>query len=86
MVKINNTGNNVDKDVEKGELSYTVGGNVNWYSHSEKQFGMEFPKKKLEIEILYEPVIVLLAIYPPKPKILIQRDTCTPMFIAISKL
>ena len=27
------------KDVEKGESSCTVGGNANWYSHSEKQSG-----------------------------------------------
>jgi hypothetical protein len=30
---------NVDKNVEKKELSYTAGGNVNYYNHSEKQYG-----------------------------------------------
>ena len=25
--------------VEKKELSFTAGGNVNWYSHYEKQYG-----------------------------------------------
>ena len=30
--------------MEKGVLSYTVGGNVNWYSHNGKQF-----LKKLKI-------------------------------------
>ena len=30
---------NVVEDVEKGELSYTVGGNANSYSHSGKQYG-----------------------------------------------
>ena len=29
----------VGKDVEKRELLYTVGGNVNWYSHYGKQCG-----------------------------------------------
>ena len=29
----------VGEDVEKGELSCTVGGNANWYSHSRKQLG-----------------------------------------------
>ena len=27
------------KDVEKREPSYTVGGNINWYSHHVKQYG-----------------------------------------------
>ena len=29
----------VDEDVEKRELLYTIGGNVNWISHYEKQCG-----------------------------------------------
>jgi len=42
---------------------------------------MEVPQK-LKIELLYHPVIPLLSIYPRKMKTLIQRDICTPMFIA----
>ena len=38
--------------------------------------------KKLKIELPYDPVISLLGIYPEKMKILILKDTCTPMFIA----
>ena len=38
--------------------------------------------KKLKIEIPYDPAIPLLGIYPEKPKTLIQKGTCTPMFIA----
>ena len=38
--------------------------------------------KKLKIEILYNPAIPLLGIYPKKIKTLIRKDTCTPMFIA----
>ena len=34
--------------------------------------------KKLKIELPYDPAIPLLGIYPEK----IQKDTCTPMFIA----
>ena len=30
----------VGKDVEKGEPSYTVGGNANWCSHSGEQYGV----------------------------------------------
>ena len=37
--------------------------------------------KKLKIELPYDPVIPLLEIYPKKTKKLIQKDTCTPMFI-----
>ena len=38
-----------------------------------------FPKK-LKIELLYDPAIPLLGIYPNKT--IIQKDTCTPVFIA----
>ena len=36
----------------------------------------------LNIELPYDPVIALLGIYPKHTRTLIQRDTCTPMFIA----
>ena len=36
--------------------------------------------KKLKIELPYHPAIPLLDIYPNK--FIIQRDTCTPVFIA----
>ena len=36
--------------------------------------------RKLNIELPYDPAIPLLGIYPDK--IVIQKDTCTPMFIA----
>ena len=36
--------------------------------------------KKLKIELPYYPAIPLLVIYPNKS--IIQKDTCTPMFIA----
>ena len=38
--------------------------------------------KKLKIELPYDPAIPLLGIYTKKMKALIQKDTCTPMFIA----
>ncbi|KAF0876521.1 LORF2 protein, partial [Crocuta crocuta] len=38
--------------------------------------------KKLKIELLYNPTIALLGIYPKDTGVLIQRGTCTPMFIA----
>ena len=36
--------------------------------------------KKLKIELPYDPAIPLPGIYPKKT--IIQKDTCTPMFIA----
>ena len=36
--------------------------------------------KKLKIELPYDPAIPLLGIYPEKTTL--QKDTCTPMFIA----
>ena len=67
----------------KREPSYTVGGNENWYSHCGKQYGVS--SKKLKIESPYDlavsllPYMPLLGIYLDKT--LIQKDTCTPMFI-----
>ena len=38
--------------------------------------------QKLKIELLYDPSIALLGTYLKKTKTLIQKDTCTLMFIA----
>ena len=38
--------------------------------------------KKLKIKLFYNPAIALLGIYPKDTNIVIQRGTCTPMFIA----
>ena len=63
--------------MEKSKLSYTLGGTVNWYSHFGKKYG---GIRKLQIELPYDPAIILLDIYPDKA--IIWKDTCTPMFIA----
>ena len=39
--------------------------------------------KELNIELSYDPAIPLLGIYLEKMKALIQKDTSTPMFIAV---
>ena len=54
---------NAREGVEKREPSYTVGGNVNWYSHYGKR--MEVPQKT-KTELSYDPAIPLLGIYPEK--------------------
>ena len=64
--------------MEKREPYYTVDGNVNLCSHYAEQHGRFL--KKLKIELPYDPAIPLLGIYPEKT--IIQKDTCTPMFIA----
>ena len=38
--------------------------------------------RKLRIERPYDPAISLLAMYLTKTKTPIQKDTCTPMFVA----
>ena len=38
--------------------------------------------KKLKMELLFDPVIPLLGIYPNKLETPIRKDICTPMFIA----
>ena len=50
--------------MEKREPSYTVGGNVNWYSQYGKQHGGSL--KKLNIELPYNPATPLLGIFPEK--------------------
>ena len=61
--------------MEKREHSYTVGCKVIqplW--RTVWRF-----LKKLEIELLYDPAILLLGIHTKETRI--ERDSCTPMFI-----
>ena len=50
--------------MKKGERSYTVDENINWYSHCGKQYGRF--SKKLKIELSYGPSIPPLGIYQEK--------------------
>ena len=73
--------------MQKREASYSVDGSVNWYKHYGNS--MEVPlklkiEKKLKIELLYDPAIPLLGVYPEET--LIQKDTCTPMLTAALSL
>ena len=65
---------NAGEGVEKKEHSCTVGGNVNWYSHYERQYGEKLGTRP------YDPSIPLLGIYPEETKT--EKDTCIPLFIA----
>ena len=39
--------------------------------------------KKLKIELPNDPAIALLGVYPKDTGVLIQRGTCTPVFLAV---
>ena len=70
---------NAGEGMKKREpFSYTLGGDVNWCSHYGKQY--RGCLKKLKIELPYDPAISRLSIYPDET--IIQKETCTPMFIA----
>ena len=66
--------------MEKGEPSYTVGGNANIPDLQPLWRTVWRFLKKLEIELPYDPEIPLLAIHTEETRI--ERDTCTPVFIA----
>ena len=51
-----------------------------WWKCNLIQYGDSF--KKLGIKLPYGPAIPLLGLYPEK--IIIEKDTCTPMFTAAS--
>ena len=61
-------------------IETTVGGNVNWCSHSGKLCGGPSMRKKIDLH--NDPEIALLGIYPKDSDAMKRRDTCTPMFIA----
>ena len=65
--------------MEKREYCCTVGGNVNWYSHSERCYGDSL--KKLGLKPPYDPAIPLLGIYSEETKI--EKDTCIPFTAAL---
>ena len=69
---------NAREGVEEREPFCAVGGNVNWCNHYGETVWMFL--RKLKIELPYDPAIPLLGIYPEK--IIIQKDTCTPVFFA----
>uniref|UniRef100_A0A8D1XQ04 DUF1725 domain-containing protein n=1 Tax=Sus scrofa TaxID=9823 RepID=A0A8D1XQ04_PIG len=64
--------------VEKRELYYTIGGNVNWYNHYGETVWKYFGK--LNTELPHDTAVPLLGTYPDKT--FIENDTCTHMFTA----
>jgi hypothetical protein len=68
------------EDVEKEEHSSIAGGIASWYNHSGNESVWQF-LRKLDIVLLEDLAIPLLAIYP-KDAPTYKKDTCSPMFIA----
>ena len=68
---------NAGEGAEKREHSYTVGGNVNWYSHYGGQYGDSLKNKN---RVAIWSAIPFMKIYLEKT--LIQKDTHTPIFKA----
>ena len=69
---------NAGEGAERRKPSYTVGGNVNDYSHCGEQYE-RFLKKNKNRATIWPYAIPLLGIYPDKS--MIRKDTCIPMFI-----
>jgi hypothetical protein len=66
--------------VGKREPSYTAGGNASWCNHSGKKIWKLL--KNLNIDLPYDPVILLLGIYPEECNSGYSKGICTPMSIA----
>ena len=66
--------------MEKGEPSYTIGGDTDWCSHCGKQYGNT--SKKLKMELSFDSTIPLPGIYPKKPETLIWKNISIPVFTA----
>ena len=64
--------------MELRDSFYSVDGHGKWYSHYGEQYGGSL-KKQIKTELPYNPAVPLLGIYPEEN--MIQKDTCTPMFI-----
>ena len=75
---INQQTTSAGENVEKGEPSCTVGGNVDWCNHCGKCLVNTHTHK---MKLPYDLAFPLLRIYLKKPDILIQNNMCTPMFI-----
>ena len=65
--------------MEKGNLSALLAGMQTGAATVENS--MEFPQK-LKMELPFDPTILLLRLYPENPETPIQKNLCTPMFIA----
>ena len=68
LSSINQQTASVGEDAEKRKPLCTVGRNADWCSHSRKQHGISSKNKKGNA---YDSAILILGVYPKKPKTLI---------------
>ena len=69
--------------MEEREPLFTLGENVNWYSHNGKQYERFLKKQnKIKIVLPYNPAIPHLCIHPTEMKSRSQRGICTLVLIA----
>jgi hypothetical protein len=75
---------NVGQDVGKKEPLYTAGGNASWCNCLEKKKWRLL--KNLNIDLLYDPAILLLGIYPKEcdSEELVQRNLHTHVYCSAS--
>ena len=71
----------VGENVEKSDPLHIAAGNVKWCSHGGKHYG---GSSKLNIDLPYQLVTLLLGMYPKELKAGTQTDICTPGFKAAS--
>ena len=71
----------IGEDVKKLEPLCMATGNVKLCIHYVKQY--DSSTKKLNIELPYDPEILLLGIYPKELKAGTWTDICIPMFITV---
>ena len=64
---------------EKGQL-YSIGGNVNWYSHCGTQYGAFSKQLKIELPLINQ---FHYWMYIQKQWKLLWKDTCTPASTAV---
>ena len=75
------TTSNMHEDKEKLDHSCIAGGNIKWYSPSGKRFLQN--KTKQNMQILYDPEIALLNIYPREVKACSHRNLHMNVFRSI---
>ena len=75
---INQQTASVGEDVEKRELSCTVGGNADWCSHCGKQYEVS---SKIKNRTAFDPKVPLRGIYPKNPETPICKNIGTTMLI-----
>ena len=71
----------ISKDTEKREPLYTVGGNVNWHSRCEEQYG---GSSKTKNRTTTRSSNFTAGYIVKEHKTLIKKDKCTPIYIHVT--